>query len=121
MPVVNRGYARQHGYAYIHDTHDYRPQLPPPRTLHWSKVLSITRHLRHYDAILYLDADCVVQQRHVKVEHYLSAHPNTSVVLTNYAGQGHLWVNAAVVLVRRTDFTWELLRRWWEEGDRAHW
>lgn len=117
----NQHYAKMHGYTYHVDETDYSLQLPPPLAMNFGKVLSLGKYLPQFDAVLILDADCVVHDTSVRLETILGSSPNASVILSNYAPKGRLWVNSAAILLRNNDVSREMIREWWDAGSTTLW
>lgn len=127
----NRAWAAARGYGFVLDSRDYDADLPPPRARHWGKVLALRSALRQYEAVMFIDADCAVANISIRLEWFVDRLPRFDgratpydVVLSNYdapeAGQA-LWVNSAVMLLRRTAWSFHFLTTWWQQGEKARW
>lgn len=127
----NRAWATARGYGFVLDRNNYDAALAPPRARHWGKVLALRAALLRFENVLLLDADCAVVNATVRLEWYADELPRLDhsqgpydVVLTNYddsAARQALWVNSAVMLVRRTPWTFAWLDAWWAQGAKARW
>ena len=119
--VQNENYAHVHAYTYHVDDTDYSSQLPPPLAINFGKVLSLRRFLPLYDAVLIIDADCVIYDMDMRIETILDTNPTASVIVSNYAPKGRLWVNSAAILIRNDDFGRGMIQEWLNAGKTTLW
>mmetsp|Transcript_10537 Transcript_10537/g.38774 ORF Transcript_10537/g.38774 Transcript_10537/m.38774 type:complete len:408 (+) Transcript_10537:148-1371(+) len=110
---VVRAYALQHGYDYVlEDTLD--PSIGDTAHPSWHKLALLRRHLQNklHDAILWIDADAVVNNFEVRVEQFLQLAPHADLILCSDDAKLLKGFNAGVILVRNTAWSVNFLSRW---------
>lgn len=110
--------------ATIHG-YDYRlVQAASPNGLFgtWSKVTAIKEALKHYDFVIFLDADAVIRYPHLPMEwlfNYWDISPNTLVAMAldpdepqNRDAKGKTLLNTGFVIAQKSARTQELFEAW---------
>jgi galactosyl transferase GMA12/MNN10 family len=101
-------YAQRHGYDFYHYTSVLDPARPPA----WSKILIIQKHLPDYDWTFWTDADSLIMNQSIKLEHFISRATSHDMIVTLGPRDRY---NTGQWLVRSCDWSAALLRKLWNE------
>ncbi len=106
------GYCKRHGYDRITSATWRNASLLSGWT--WQKIPFVLEVLRHYEAVLHLDDDAVINQLEQDVAGLLNAFPGRDVILSAVERNGRGFQGSpktGVFVVRNTPFVHALLER----------
>jgi hypothetical protein len=113
--VNHQAYALKHGYYWKDSSHLLDASRPPA----WSKIKAVQALLEAStstsmplcDWVLWLDADVLIMNSHIKLEdHLIPSDPQTMLV----AGWDRKFtVNSGVWLIRNSAWSHKFLEQWW--------
>ena len=91
----------------------------------WSKVMILSEALdvdsdwaKDLDYIMWVDADLVFVNMHFSLQEIVASVPNADIIASaEYVGSTTL-INSGTVIVRRTDWARDFVRKWWTYNDR---
>lgn len=116
---INRKYCQEQGYLYVveKDTDKIISTLNG-RSPTWYKPKFILDVFNSYDVdyILFLDIDAVVVDFEQQIESFVD--DNFDIVFTEDYST-HSLMNAGVFLIKKTDWTVEFLKLWWDSAEWA--
>lgn len=103
-------YAQRHGY----DFYQYTAVIDASRPAAWSKILIIQRHLSAYDWIFWTDADSLIMNQSIQLEHIIFRATSHDMIVTRGPRDRY---NTGQWLVRSCEWSLELLQKIWSEVD----
>ena len=93
-----------HLIPVFHATTDERPPS-------WSKILAVKHYLKDHDWVMWLDADTIVTNPDIRLESLVPRSTNGPDFVITVDGGGY---NAGIWLLRRSDWAYTFLDRWWD-------
>lgn len=108
--IVNREYARRHGYAFEHIVGSHT--LPKPLVPAWNKVRVIRERLPFYDAVFFIDSDAVFNIQSKSLEEYLDMPED--LIGCSDSPQGQDAINGGAMLFKNTAWCRGFMDRWWD-------
>lgn len=115
--TINSKYCNLHGYGYFVETNTQKIKNSlEGRAYTWYKPKLILEIFEKYNPeyVLFLDIDAVVVDFQEKIENYIST--DHDIIFTEDYGH-HSKVNAGVFLIKNTNWSKYLLKRWWDSAD----
>lgn len=108
-------YASCRGYTFyryreMYTMHRMRDDLNTWELACWQKPYIVREHLRHHDAVMWIDADAIVTNMDERIENILSESPRKSVYACMHHNSDE--INAGVLLFRRGDTSDAFLNSW---------
>jgi hypothetical protein len=101
-------YAQLHGYDFFH----YTAVLDESRPAAWSKIRIIQNHLPAYDWVFWTDADSLIMNQSISLQHILRRADSHNMILT--PGPRDKF-NTGQWLVRSCEWSATLLEQIWDE------
>lgn len=77
----------------------------------WSKILAVKHYLKDHDWVMWLDADTIVTNPDIRLESLVPRSTNGPDFVITVDGGGY---NAGIWLLRRSDWAYKFLDRWWD-------
>jgi len=110
--AINQRYARRHNYDLVVVSRPYDRDV----THAWQKIPAMVELLdKHYEFVVYMDADAIVNKHDVRYEHFLEKYTGDIIVCSDEANSdGQYAVNGGMVIARNTPAAKALLRKWWD-------
>lgn len=109
---INRAYAARHGYDFI----VFRDRLAKDRAAQWDKVKAVEACFdAGYEFVFWIDADAFFNVHELALETFIDDDHDLFICddMANSAGLNDCWVNTGTMLLRNTEFSRALLKRWW--------
>lgn len=60
----NKEYADKYGYDFI----SYDSNFDNSKTAYWQKYIALKRHIKNYEWVIFLDADCIIMNHNIELE-----------------------------------------------------
>ena len=122
---INAVYGAYNGYTVRVNSINTTSRTPDsdPR---WNKISTLIDALdpvsgwaRYFDYLLWVDADLIFLDFHVRIEQIAAAHPLAHILLCSEL-HGLNRMNSGSILVKNTAWARNFLLDWWYFGDHAH-
>lgn len=109
-----RAYCAKHGYSY--NCHYGRIS---ERHAAWDKILAVLRLLPYYDYVVWMDADCVINNMEKRIEDYIHESSGTFVhdVALSIADKRWHYVNTGVFILKHDQKSFDMLNAVWAMGN----
>lgn len=89
-------YCNLHGYDFIEDESTLIKDKPIP----WTKIPLLLKYIDKYDYIVWVDADILIMNSSIKIEHFIQKYPFDIV-----CGSDWKMINTGVMIIKSNDFT----------------
>jgi hypothetical protein len=109
-PILNNlCYAMHAGIPLVLDTID--PNDAKQMSGYYQKIKIYQQHVNDHNALLWLDLDTIIQTNDSRHFHgILDDFPRHQLIMADHS----IWLNNGVFMFRRSEWTNQLLKRWWE-------
>lgn len=118
-----RKYCERNNYTF----YVYRDSLDKDSNPNWSKPKAILNHIKNHDFIVWIDSDTLIFNPSKKLEDILDKCSSTKQIIAcedigsnnKKLPKGSLF-NSGVVIFKNHDYTYNILKKWWDfrrEGD----
>lgn len=126
VAAINYEYCKKQGYDFLY----YRPYLEDPDTINlyncvdynnfevrhasWSKILCTIDVLKkEYDYVMFIDSDCIVKDFDLRLEDYITPHPDKDLIFSNNAPWSSDRPCCGLYICKNTEYTKQFLNAWY--------
>lgn len=116
------GYCVRHGYDRVLGESLYDTPLPL-NGVQWQRIPFILDTLQHYEAVLHLDDDSVINHLEYPMERLLAAYPDREFLLTAVETRGRSFQGSpksSTMVIRNTTFVLQFLHSFLTDSRCAH-
>ncbi len=103
-------YVMSHGYTLIIYNQIMNNDVMPC----WNKVLAILANLKSYEYIVWFDADAIVSNPNIRIEHFVNSNPNKDLLICFDCNKEKECVNSGIMIIANTEWTNDLFKKTWE-------
>ena len=109
---INKKYSEKNGYDFIVKTNPYDSTV----THAWQKIPAMLELLdKGYDFVMYIDSDAVYYKTEITIESIIKKYTGDIIMCSDESNSNGLYkINGGTVIVKNTEKSKYLLRKWWE-------
>lgn len=104
-----KNYIKLHDYTLI----IYNQVLSDKVMPCWNKILAILANLKSYDYIVWFDADAIISNPNISIEHFINSNKSKDLLLCYDCDKNKECVNSGIMIIANTDWAYKLFEKTW--------
>ncbi|WP_275656852.1 putative nucleotide-diphospho-sugar transferase [Sporolactobacillus pectinivorans] len=111
MKPTVKAYAKKHHMDTIFITERFDSGRPAS----WDKIIILYNLLKHYDIVMWIDADAIFLDTSLDIRNQLN-EDHVMFMVTHY-GRSPIWPNGGLIVAKKNKKTFDLLNKIWNKTD----